>query len=74
MRPVVVCLTVLTSDYGYEAEGREASPTAAIIDTQAVKATEKGAAAGIPWPLDVGLHIRRHQLHLMPERRESRAQ
>jgi transposase len=31
-----------------EAEGREASPTAAIIDTQAVKATEKGAAAGIP--------------------------
>jgi transposase len=31
-----------------EAEGREASPTAAIIDTQAVKATEKGGAAGIP--------------------------
>jgi len=31
-----------------EAEGRDASPTAAIIDTQAVKATEKGAAAGIP--------------------------
>ena len=31
-----------------EAEGREASPTAAIIDTQAVKATEKGATAGIP--------------------------
>ena len=31
-----------------EDEGREASPTAAIIDTQAVKATEKGAAAGIP--------------------------
>ncbi len=31
-----------------EAEGREASPTAAIIDTQAVKAAEKGAAAGIP--------------------------
>ena len=31
-----------------EAEGREASPTAAIIDTRAVKATEKGAAAGIP--------------------------
>jgi transposase len=31
-----------------EAEGREASPTAAIIDAQAVKATEKGAAAGIP--------------------------
>ena len=30
-----------------EAGGREASPTAAIIDTQAVKATEKGAAAGI---------------------------
>jgi transposase len=30
-----------------EAEGREASPTAAVIDTQAVKATEKGAAAGI---------------------------
>lgn len=27
-----------------EAEGREASPTAAIIDTQAVKATEKGGA------------------------------
>jgi hypothetical protein len=25
-----------------EAEGREASPTAAIIDTQAAKATEKG--------------------------------
>jgi transposase len=30
-----------------EAEGREASPSAAIIDTQAVKATEKGGAAGI---------------------------
>src|SRR3974377_1732877 len=30
-----------------EAEGREASPTAAIIDTQAVKATEKGAATRI---------------------------
>ncbi len=30
-----------------EAEGREASPTAAIIDTQAVKATEKGGAARI---------------------------
>ena len=30
-----------------EAEGREASPTAAIIDTQAMKAAEKGAAAGI---------------------------
>ncbi len=30
-----------------EAEGREASPTAAVIDTQAVKATEKGGAAGI---------------------------
>jgi len=27
-----------------EHEGREASPTAAIIDTQAVKATEKGGA------------------------------
>jgi len=27
-----------------EAEGREASPTAAVIDTQAVKATEKGGA------------------------------
>nr|WP_280642114.1 transposase [Rhodomicrobium vannielii] len=31
-----------------EAEGREASPTAAIIDTQAVKATEKGGRAAIP--------------------------
>ncbi len=32
-----------------EREGREASPTAAIIDTQSVKATEKGAlAAGTP--------------------------
>jgi transposase len=30
-----------------EAEGREASPTAAIIDTQAVKATEKGGATRI---------------------------
>jgi transposase len=30
-----------------EAGGREASPTAAIIDTQAVKATEKGGATGI---------------------------
>lgn len=28
-----------------EAEGRDASPTAAIIDTQSVKATEKGGAA-----------------------------
>ena len=28
-------------------EGREASPTAAIIDTQAVKATEKGGLRGI---------------------------
>ena len=32
-----------------EQEGREASPTAAIIDTQSVKTTEKGAlAAGMP--------------------------
>jgi transposase len=30
-----------------EHEGREASPTAAIIDTQAVKATEKGGRASI---------------------------
>jgi hypothetical protein len=30
-----------------EVEGREASPTAAIIDTQAVKATEKGGVTGI---------------------------
>src|SRR5271157_5212664 len=30
-----------------EAEGREASPTAAAIDTKAVKATEKAGAAGI---------------------------
>ena len=30
-----------------EAEGREASPTAAIIDTQAVKATEKGGPTPI---------------------------
>lgn len=30
-----------------EAEGREASPSAAIIDTQAVKATEKGGRTGI---------------------------
>jgi transposase len=33
-----------------EAEGREASPTAAIIDTQAVKATEKGGLRGIRSP------------------------
>lgn len=32
-----------------EAEGREPSPTAAIIDTQAVKATEKGGPALIRW-------------------------
>jgi transposase len=31
-----------------EAEGREASPTAAIIDTQAAKATGKGGRSGIP--------------------------
>jgi putative transposase len=32
-----------------EGEGREASPTAAIIDTQSVKTTEKGGlAAGMP--------------------------
>jgi transposase len=30
-----------------EAEGRQASPTAAVIDTQTVKATEKGGAAPI---------------------------
>jgi len=30
-----------------EAEGREASPSAAIIDTQSVKATEKGGAGAI---------------------------
>ena len=28
-----------------ESEGREASPTAAIIDTQSVKTTEKGGPA-----------------------------
>ena len=32
-----------------EAEGREASPSAAIIDTQSVKATEKGGAAATRW-------------------------
>jgi hypothetical protein len=32
-----------------EAEGRDASPTAAIIDTQSVKTTEKGdRVAGTP--------------------------
>jgi putative transposase len=32
-----------------EGEGREASPTAAIVDTQSVKTTEKGdLAAGMP--------------------------
>ena len=32
-----------------EAEGRQVSPTAAIIDTQSVKTTEKGdRAAGMP--------------------------
>jgi transposase len=31
-----------------ETQGREASPTAAIIDTQAVKAAEKGGEDGIP--------------------------
>jgi hypothetical protein len=32
-----------------EGEGREASPTAAIIDTRSVKTTEKGdLAAGMP--------------------------
>lgn len=30
-----------------EAEGRKASPSAAIIDTQSVKATEKGGAGAI---------------------------
>lgn len=30
-----------------EAEGREASPSAAILDTQAVKATEKGGRTAI---------------------------
>jgi len=31
-----------------EQEGREASPTAAILDSQSVKTTEKGGAAGTP--------------------------
>ena len=37
-----------------EAEGREASPTAAIIDTQAVKATEKGGPQRDPVGYDAG--------------------
>jgi transposase len=31
-----------------EAEGREASPTAAVIDSQSVKSAEKGGAVSIP--------------------------
>jgi len=31
-----------------EAEGREASPTAAVIDSQSVKSAEKGGAISIP--------------------------
>jgi transposase len=39
-----------------EAEGRDASPTAAIIDTQVAKATEKGGAARIRSVIFVKLH------------------
>jgi len=37
-----------------EAEGREASPSAAILDTQAVKATEKGGRTRDPVGYDAG--------------------
>jgi hypothetical protein len=33
-----------------ERDGREASPTAAIIDTQSVKTTEKGGRAAMMLP------------------------
>lgn len=32
-----------------EAEGREASPTAAIIDSQSAKSAQKGGPRSIPW-------------------------
>jgi putative transposase len=59
-----------------EQEGREASPTAAIIDTQSVKTTEKGVVgwfeiAGIKsWRFLMALWL--PSPHTLTERRESR--
>ena len=48
-----------------EQEGREASPTAAIIDSQSVKSAEKGGASIDPHGYDAGKKIKGKKRHLL---------
>ncbi|MGJ0510120.1 MAG: IS5 family transposase [Methylocystis sp.] len=48
-----------------EAEGREASPTAAVIDSQSVKSAEKGGAASIPMAMNAGKKIKGKKRHIL---------
>ena len=48
-----------------EAIGREASPTACVIDSQSVKGSEKGGPASIPSGYDAGKKIKGKKRHIL---------
>jgi transposase len=48
-----------------EREGQEASPSAAIIDSQSAKAAQKGAKASIPQGFDAGKKVTGRKLHIL---------
>ncbi|WP_432806747.1 IS5 family transposase [Methylocystis echinoides] len=48
-----------------EAEGREASPTAAVIDSQSVKSAEKGGAISIPMAMNAGKKVKGKKRHIL---------
>ncbi|MGO8815958.1 MAG: IS5 family transposase [Terriglobia bacterium] len=50
---------------GREAAGREASPTAAVIDSQSVKSTEKGGVGIDPHGYDAGKKIKGKKRHIL---------